>query len=419
MHEVSIIIEGNEDIPERIAEFADRVRNERQINDKSVLFQIFSSVINRDDALSTAAKIKNIMPDASVIGTSSSGEIADGSKCNKTTVVSVLMFSDSTVKTCIYDCSLMSERESGRDLADRLSDMPDAAGIEVLNTASRMKTEEFFDEADKQAGEITVFGGGAAGKTIFSEDSFVFSDGTSVGTGAVIAIFCGKDLHIEAASYSGWTPIGKEMKITEATDRCIRSIDGIPAMAIYEKYLNIHDDDMFGSLAMEFPFFIKRNDTYLPRIPGDTDGSGGLRFIADVEENDKIRLAYGDPGKIVAGSVSTVPVKMREFAPEYIFIVACDSRQVFLKNYAETELKPFEDICPNSGFYSHGEIISSGGTTTINNAILLAVGMREGDIKNTSDARGMQYEENKVPTISGDPQLVARLTNFLEVMAKE
>ena len=170
---------------------------------------------------------------------------------------------------------------------------------------------------------------------------------------------------------------------------------------------------------MEFPFFIKRNDTYLPRIPGDTDGSGGLRFIADVEENDKIRLAYGDPGKIVAGSVSTVPVKMREFAPEYIFIVACDSRQVFLKNYAETELKPFEDICPNSGFYSHGEIISSGGTTTINNAILLAVGMREGDIKNTSDARGMQYEENKVPTISGDPQLVARLTNFLEVMAKE
>ena len=173
----------------------------------------------------------------------------------------------------------------------------------------------------------------------------------------------------------------------------------------------------FKQDVMEFPLIIKRGDDYYPRIPGKVDEDGGLHFIVDVREGDAVRIAYGDPGKIIEGAM-LLPEKMREFEPEYTMIIACAARQVFLKGYAGEEIRPFSQISSNAGYYSHGELVMADGHPVMNNSVLVAVGMREGS--KTGKYEGLPHlQATEHREIARNPELVSKLTNFLEVMARE
>ena len=418
MHEMSYIFRKIGEPFEAVAGFAEKVKEMRTADDRTVLFQVFTGNMPADAISGMNTVIRGIIPDALIAGVSSSGEICTGEKYNDTTVISVLFFERSDIRVFTYDCESMSDAEAGKAFAGSIDEIYNISGIEILNTASRMKTENFFRELNGHIEGIPFFGGGAARVTIFSNDTFVFDGDRIIRTGVVAVVYSGTDLHITATSFSGWHPIGKEMKVTSADDRCIRQINGMPALKIYEKYLMIHNDSDFADQVMEFPLFLKRGEDYLPRIPGKADEDGGLHFIADVQQGDAVRIAYGDPGKIIEGAVS-VPLVMKEFEPDYIMIVACDGRQVFLKENAGMEMLPFREIAADSGFYSHGEIILSDGKPVVNNTIIVAVGMREGEKKGRFSGRMLPFEHSGKTNIPGNPLLVSKLTNFLEVMARE
>lgn len=418
MREMSYVFSTLEHPYQLAEDFIQEVREMKTPDDTAVFFQIYTGNLSGDGIAEILSIIRRIMPDALVAGTSSSGEIVGGEKYNDTTAISVMFFESSEVHVFTYDCDRMSETDAGRSFAGEIDEIYNVAGIEILDTASRMRSETFFNELSGHIEGIPFFGGGSARLSIFSNDSFVFDRDNVIKTGIVAVVFSGVNLHMTVTSFSGWQPIGKEMHATLASERCIKQINGLPAMKIYEKYLMIHDDENFKSQAMEFPLFLKRGDDYLPRIPGKADEDGGLHFIVDVQQGDAVRIAYGDPGKIIEGAVS-VPLVMKEFEPEYIILIACDGRQVFLKENAGLEMQPFTEISANAGFYSHGEIVLADGRPVVNNTLLVAVGMREGDKKGRFVGKILPFELAGKPNIPGNPLLVSKLTNFLEVMARE
>ena len=417
MHAISESF-GNPEFPYNdIAQFIEEIIMARTETDRTVLIKIYSGNIGADKIAEVSALIRGMIPDAIIAGTSSSGEICDGKKLEKTTVINALMFSCSEVHIFSYDCVVTKAKDAGRQFAEAIDEIYNIVGIEIMNTAARMKSEDFFEPLKGHIEGIQIFGGGAAGLSILSDESYVFCNDTVIGTGAVCIVYAGSDLHISVADFSGWQPIGKEMRVTSADDRCIKQINGVPAIRIYEKYLMIFSGSDFKQDVMEFPLIIKRGDDYYPRIPGKVDEDGGLHFIVDVREGDAVRIAYGDPGKIIEGAM-LLPEKMREFEPEYTMIIACAARQVFLKGYAGEEIRPFSQISSNAGYYSHGELVMADGHPVMNNSVLVAAGMREGSKTGKYDGLPhLQATEHR--EIARNPELVSKLTNFLEVMARE
>jgi hypothetical protein len=123
---------------------------------------------------------------------------------------------------------------------------------------------------------------------------------------------------------------------------------------------------------------VMRDGCELARIPAACLKDGSMCFGADIRNGEKVRLAYGNPERIIMDSYVTQRL-MEEFRPQGIFLYSCVCRQIFLQESIQLETLPFQDIANTSGFYTYGEFYGSGKSINMLNCTMVAVGFREGD----------------------------------------
>ncbi len=331
---------------------------------------------------------------------------------------------------------------SGRALGQKIAAMQDVKGVEVLCTGGFVLDVSKFLCSVSEGNEDIPFFGAIAGtfeskeledakRNIFhlasrnmgnlvagrGESQFVIGK-QFYREGLILVVFCGEDLHLRADYVLGWKPLGRELEVTESISAtCISRIDNMPAADIYRRYLNVQTDDKFLFNICEFPLVIERDGCLIARVPPGYDRNKRLYFNGDIQKGEKLRLSYGNSQEILRETWQASE-EMRYFVPDGGHLIACGNRSFFLKEHADIEINDYRRFCP-SLLVSNGqaEIYRYKGKGGVLNTALIAVGMREGEVKErpkTVQLCNCPYSEHSqiIP-------LSTRLATFLDVTAQD
>jgi GGDEF domain-containing protein len=136
-------------------------------------------------------------------------------------------------------------------------------------------------------------------------------------------------------------------------------------------------------------------------------------MTADIDENVKARLAYGDPWTILA-SVRKDGRKISEFNPEIIKVFSCAARRTFWgKEEISSETLPLQSLAATSGFYTSSEFLRTGEFVNQHNVTLVIAAMREG-------RGGEHYDLDMAQeSFSGKVSMINRLATFIDAATQE
>ena len=377
----------------------------------TVCFQIHSEELDPEKLKPVWTTLEHVFPNVPWFGNSTSGNIAD---CEKTAEISVsaIIFEKPTTKIQVYqyDFSNKSVSDIANEIVKEANRTPWVKAVEIYHCISPFSTTLLCEGLDALDPAIQVFGGIVCSPDITSPNSCVFS---SVGgyskTGLLVVLYGGKDFFVESRKISGWKPIGRNFHVTRSEGNVLYELGGIPAYEVYNKYLNIKNDNNFFYNALEFPMLYEHNGISIVRAAGASNPNGSLTMSSDIDEGSIVRLSYGEP-QLIVEKIKAESENAELFAPEVLHIFSCAARKAFWSQHEPTyEIKPFKGIASSTGFFSHGEFLREKGHLNQHNITLVIASMREGPI--------VQHEHPKNDVVQSIKStrlpLAARMATFI------
>lgn len=381
---------------------------------RTVFVSVFSGWPDEEGLPELLRRLTGMLPEAVVVGCTADGEIMAGRMSEQTAILNFMFFDKSDVRLSPIDFSDTLPEEAAVSLVKSLQD-ENVAGVGLLLAENNETTHRFLANLRALPPQARVFGG-VAGSTGAS-GQYVAAGERVLRRGAVAFAFIGEELRVHVSTSVGWSPLGPSFSITKMDgDNVIRELDGNPAQSIYQKYLGLSRQDINEGTLL-FPLCTERNGNLVMRLPAESTEDGSLVISGDCKKGESLRLAYGDPARILDASYNS-RIDILSFEPEGILLFNCVSRRFFLRADTSQELQPFQSIAPNAGFYVHGEINrGEDGNVSLLNMSMVAASFREGP-----------QGENSFAPISLSPRtrkltdmmrLVQCLANFVAITSAE
>ena len=369
---------------------------------KTIFVQLYISRFSAEEAQKVLEASQNALPQAKVVGMSLYGDPVVGLNNEKLMRFNFCFFDESEVTVFDYDAEKLPMQKIVADFKKNLEATQDARGVLLLGSGITFKASHFMDEVTRGYEDIPFFGSIANINTADVNDQAPFAFGNKmIRNGIVAAIFSGKNLHFYTESLFSWKPIGKEMLVESGEpgivgDSVIKTIDGLPATQIFKKYLDVEPDAHFVSNICEFPIVVNRNGYLMARVPCGFNEKGEINTMGDVRDGEYIRFSYGKASEILS-KTEEASFRMRDFAPQAIFLYACANRAIFLKDCAHEEIDFYAHVVSEL-VYCHGfsELYRYKGQGGVFNSQLVAIGLREGE------AKSHELHKPLIPGISFD-----------------
>lgn len=125
--------------------------------------------------------------------------------------------------------------------------------------------EEVVRGIERGAGRALPVYGGKAGDDWQVKDTFVFSS-EGLSTQGVLALCLDQTrVSMTGLAASGWQPVGAERVVTGSHGHVVETIDGVPALQLYEEYLGLTDHTEITFF--EWPLQVIREDYTVLRAP--------------------------------------------------------------------------------------------------------------------------------------------------------
>jgi hypothetical protein len=234
--------------------------------------------------------------------------------------------------------------------------------------------------AQSVLGDNFVMAGGTAGdRGRFKQTWQVVGGRAYSNTLAGLMLYSRAPLKAGQGMMSGWRPIGLAKTVTKAVGNVVYTIDGQPALEIYQSYLGDKASQL-PSIGVEYPFGmvddagkvgaagLRDGEEYiLLRAPMGVDhATGAVSFAAEIPTGTKVKMTRAKSSDVVdgareaarrtAGSLST--------KAEVVFFFSCMARKMVLGRRTKDEITAAQEIfgqgVPMVGFYSYGEIANCG-----------------------------------------------------------
>ncbi|MCR5084205.1 MAG: response regulator, partial [Succinivibrionaceae bacterium] len=373
-------------------------------------------------------------------------------------VITVDFFESSQVAVLSAPCAGEGYAALGRRLGERLDALPWVRAVEVVSSGPTLHFERFLEELSHGREAVCFFGSeagyvergpcgrGAPGPLAQGltpgqgKERVVLGEDGPLTEGVSLLAYCGEALRVKGEALLGWNPIGKELTITSmAGDYCVETIDGLPAASIFERYLNVRNDEYFLRNICAFPIVTVRNGYEVARIPPFSDAQGRLHFASDVHEGERYRISYAIAPQLL-GQARERSHEMAEFGPQILSLYVCANRMFFLGDDEQQEIDCYLHCSPTAlKVMGISEIFRQGGQGGVLNSTLVAVGMSEGGDLPTGACEVPRHEDDPSPQPQpgmadvDDPSLLLdvtretdatvplyeRLANFLSVVTAE
>ena len=397
-----------------------------------VLVRILPDLFSQAEAADLLETVKAALPRAKTVGVSVV-EYRDPDAAKRNVRLSVMTFDRSDVEVREYgpeeDFAAL-----GAKIKAELDARPEIKGVEVYHGGSPIAIEDFLAAASDGHEDVPFFGAEMqttdfakydqrACRNFFREmaegaigELFLIGD-TVRELGLTLVFYVGDDIHIKADAVFGWKTLGRELVVTETEDDFIVTrINDMPATEIYRKYLKVLPDEYFLFNICEFPLVLKQGDRLLPRVPPMHDEEHRLYFTGRIKKGDRLRLTYGNTSDIFFNTWDASE-DMRRFGPEYVHLIPCANRGLFLKEQAHYERDMYARFVEQPVvFGGSAEIYRFEGYGGVLNSTLVAVGVREGEAKvappSNCPLEAQTTQAHFVP-------LADRLAAFVDVAAQE
>ena len=411
MKQFRIAYESKKEFVKELKKFRQEWKNTSQI-----VFQIFSEIIDEAAIMEAGRAVEQVFPGYTWFGGSTCGNLADCQLYSDITVVATVFEKEtSKFKTFQYDTHELSMEQITQKITDEAEANPWVKAIELYITIPEGSTTKLSEGLSGINPDVHIFGGVAGNDDITSDVSYVYSNAGEISTHSILAVFYGgEDFYVDSIKVTGWKPLGRKFRITKSEGTLLQELDGIPAYDVYNKYLDINNDENFFYNTLEFPLLYEYNGITILRVPMASNPDRSISVSADIETGSTVRITYGDP-KTIFESVATDSKRIKAFRPDVLHFVSCVARRTFWTSDEPThELEPFKTIAPSVGFYSLGEFLRADDYLSYHNVTLVIAAMREGeaDTSEEQDTSENDTSLSKVP-------LVSRLATFISATSLE
>jgi|GEM_PF-1276455 len=400
MHHYMMRYESNEKLDEWFESFSVCASD-------SVLFQIFSGIIDPNLLRRISEKIAHSFPNATIIGTTTAGEIQEGKILEKSIVISLSVFRQTKLKS-IHLAGIDSET-MGREAARAIVNTETKCVI-IFADGLQCAGDDILYGFDSVCSHEIIIAGGMSGDNNLMAKTYCIH-GTDVFEGGVVAVSLSSSVLKVFYTYNlSWLPIGREMTITKAEGNIVYEIDNTPVLDIYAHYLG--DEvirNMPGSM-IEFPLIYQEGGIDIARSTLGLSGDGGVMFAGNMIEGKNVRFGIGSPDMICKGIKTNYDLAIRN-PIEGIFVYSCTGRKIFLGNNLEAEFTPLASIAPLGGFFTYGEFYHESVNNKLLNMTTTVLGLSETDeVKEKKDIKGL-IEHNSRLTINALMNLVGAVMN--------
>ncbi|MEN6462170.1 MAG: PAS domain S-box protein [Syntrophomonas sp.] len=366
------------------------VRNNYELllanKNSAVMVQVFSGICDENYLLAISNQVRELIPGAQVIGTTTNGEIMNGLVSGLKTVLSFSVFHYSNIKVALAELEGGNDYELGRSIGATLYSNK-ARVLILFTTGPKLNASQLLKGVQSVNAGLPV-AGGSAGNNRSSTQRLVSCNGNVTDCGVVGVVLESDHLTVSCHSHLGWQSIGKEMTITRAEGSRVYTIDHIPAFQVYRRYLGIGPTSDIMD-AVEFPLIIYKHGLEIARSPAVRYEDDSIGFFGDMAEGDKVRFSFGHVEMIIKKMDNLLQL-VKQRTVESIFVYSCASRRGFLQDSTQIETLPLQNIAPTAGFFTSGEFFHADNSNQLLNATMTTLVLSESG--GTKHALGLEAE---------------------------
>ena len=373
----------------------------------SILVQIYDASLNKNTIEKLTKVIKTSLPNAIIIGSSTSGVISDGNVYDHITLINICEFKNTSLK------SFMTKDEDsyscGQNMAKSLI-QSDTKCIFLFVDNLYYKADELLKGFNDSGGKnITIIGACASDDFTLTKTFIIY--GANIYSKAIVAVSLNnKDLQCLSSCNYGWKGIGKYMSVTKSKGSCIFEIDNQPILSVYAKYLGKDVVHAIPESMMAFPLMIDRDGEEIAKTVYKVTDKG-LCFASDMKEGELVRFGVGNEN-VVMNKISEIYIKASLNSLEATFIYSSSSRKVFFDNYLDFEYKALSNLAVQSGFICNGEFCSINEENKFLNTSTVIIGLCE-------TKKGKTNNHNIILNPSHRKKSLGAIAYLIEVTTKE
>ena len=332
---------------------------DKKYNDLLIL--IFSGILNKAFLFEKIKYLKNLFPNAKIIGSTTDGEIVNSHIQKNSFVVSFLFFEKSKVN---IDYLTKDKLDDFENFTSKLI-TPDSKLLMLFASGFDIDFESYL----KKIKDIPLIGGVAGDNTKFRKN-YVISDKNIIFEGFVGCSIEG-EIEVQIKSLFLWEAIGKELTVTKADKNILYELDGEEAFNVYNRYLGVNKK-IFLKYSIQFPF-IKENNIARAALGLKEKG---IVYGGNFKNNEKVKFGIVNILNVTK-YIDERLKELNEIKKEALIIISCVANKDAFPEIVKRKLTLLKDI-PNSGFFSYGEFIDKIFLNQTFNFVTLSEG---GDIK--------------------------------------
>lgn len=297
-------------------------------------------------------ELKELLKHFTLIGTSTAGEIANGSCHEQALIISFILF-DADTRAMPFHLPL-SQSRSDQILLPGLFPEPPAVIIFFAN-ALNLSPESLLKTLQQAIPDCIFAGGNAADNSQFV-GTYTLLEADVYHKGLVGVALFGEQLQVKQHTFTGWHAIGQTFTVTAAENNVLYRLNDQPVLQVYKKYLG--DDIVRGlpNTAMAFPLRVQHGEKVILRSPiGVSQDGSGIILAGDINIGDSVTFSFADI-QLLMRQVKT----LAELSQTALVIYSCAARKAYLGQHIHAEIHKLATNNQAAGGFFYGEYCSAG-----------------------------------------------------------
>lgn len=314
--------------------------------------------------------IMDAWPDLQLVGCTTDGEMSSDLGFTEDAISLALFCSDEVEFAAGIGREAGAEPEKAADEAVSMARARLSQPVKLAITLPDGLTSNarmVLDALNTRLGRaIPVIGGMSADRVGGSKDwysSYQFCGRRVFSDSVPVLLFAG-NLIYSLGVESGWSPIGKRMRVTRAEGQVLHELDGRPALELFRHYLGDLVEDLAGLRAYPLAVYERGSDRYYLRVASKADPETGIiKFLADIPEGAEVQITQAIRDEIINGVRRSVDGALAGYPgsePEAAMLFSCTGRKIALGTRTREEIRLAREALPMPvpvcGFYTFGEI---------------------------------------------------------------
>ena len=356
------------DTQDALCDFLDHAKIDRDAD--NILIQMFSSELKRMQKI--ASEVTQTLPHATLIGTSTAGEIISGKVIDNSTVLSISVFEKSSLES--FHETAEDSYELGLSLSKKIFNKDTKCVITFLDGLGH-NGQEYLQGLNAMNCNHAAIAGGLAADSLSFKKTYTLCGDKIFSGGAVCVALSGEDLEVLQDYNLGWRAVGPSFTITKSDGARVYEIDHRPVKDVYEEVLGSFAVENMPASTIEFPLILQDKEMLIARSMLSVAKDGSILYGGNLEEGSEVRFGIGS--RTLVNQYNPKQQLKEAESLQACFIYSCIARKMFLDKELEKTFKVIQNTAPSSGFFTYGEFFFNEKQTKLLNITTTLLFLRE------------------------------------------